>query len=148
MTGEENWTNFFARNANDDTSRTANENLALKPYGCGPGSAQAYAWNTVASADDKYARWNTSVTGTSTDGTDDYRHEINGQGYITEIDPYNPTSVIKKRTPRWAARNAASISKVAVASWATMQYCRSSACCAASANTARAAKASGPATSR
>ena len=98
LTGEENWTSFFARNAGDNTLRTADENVALTRYGRNPGNAQTYSWNTVASADDKYARWNTSVTGVSLDGTDDYRHEINGQGYVTEIDPYNPTSVIKKRT--------------------------------------------------
>lgn len=98
LTGEENWVNFFARNAGDNSLRTAHENFALSRYGRAPGAAHTYAWNTVASAEDKYARWNTSVTGTSSDGTDDYRHEINAQGYITEIDPYNPTSVIKKRT--------------------------------------------------
>ncbi|MDZ7590652.1 MAG: DUF839 domain-containing protein [Rubrivivax sp.] len=98
LTGEENWTNFFARNAGDGALRTANENFALTRYGRNPGAGHAYSWNTVASADDKYARWNTSVTGTTADGSDDYRHEINGQGYVTEIDCYNPTSVVKKRT--------------------------------------------------
>ena len=96
LTGEENWTNFFARNAGDDSLRSANENAALTRYGRNPGAAHAYAWNTVPSAEDKYARWNTSVTG-ATDPYD-YRNEINGQGYLTEIDPYNPNSTIKKRT--------------------------------------------------
>ncbi|MYI01526.1 MAG: DUF839 domain-containing protein, partial [Gammaproteobacteria bacterium] len=36
--------------------------------------------------------------GDSSDGSDDYRHEINGQGYMTEIDPYDPDSVVRKRT--------------------------------------------------
>jgi uncharacterized protein len=102
LTGEENWVNFFFRAAGDQALRSAHENVALARYGRNvtgtTAAAHAYGWNTVTSSADQYARWNTSVTGTSTDGTDDYRNEINGQGYITEIDPYNPTSVIKKRT--------------------------------------------------
>jgi uncharacterized protein len=101
LTGEENWTGYFARNAGDQALRTANANVALARYGrsvtATAAAASRYGWET-AGADDKYARWNTSVTGVSTDGSDDYRHEINGQGFMTEIDPYNATSVIKKRT--------------------------------------------------
>ena len=96
LTGEENWTNFFARNAGDDTLRTAQENLALTRFGRPANRAHVYRWDTVTPTADKYARWNTSVSGAT--AADDYRNEINGQGYITEIDPYNPTSVIKKRT--------------------------------------------------
>ena len=102
LTGEENWASFFARNAGDNLLRTANENVAFARYGKSvtttAGSSQAYAWNTVASGEDKYVRWNTSVTGVSTDGTDDYRNEFNGQGWVTEIDPYSATSVVRKRT--------------------------------------------------
>jgi uncharacterized protein len=98
LTGEENWTYFFARNPGDDALRSDAENIALRRYGRPPGTRQAYGWNTVRSADDRYARWNTSVTGSSADGRDDYRHEINGQGWITEIDPYEPDSVVRKRT--------------------------------------------------
>lgn len=96
LTGEENWANFFYRASGDAAARTTQENLALSRYGRGPGSAHAYAWNTVPGGADAYARWDTSVTGAT--AAEDYRHEINGQGYVTEIDPYNPTSVVKKRT--------------------------------------------------
>ncbi len=101
LTGEENWVGYFFRAANDIALRTANANTALARYGrsvtATAAAASRYGWET-AGADDKYARWNTSVTGASTDGSDDYRNEINGQGYTTEIDPYSSTSVIKKRT--------------------------------------------------
>lgn len=101
LTGEENWTGYFARNAGDQALRTANANTALARYGRNvtaiAAASSRYGWET-AGADDKYARWNTSVTGVSTDGSDDYRHEINGQGFMTEIDPYSATSVIKKRS--------------------------------------------------
>jgi secreted PhoX family phosphatase len=101
LTGEENWTGYFARNAGDQALRTANANVALARYGRNvtalAAAASRYGWET-SGADDKYARWNTSFTGVSTDGSDDYRHEINGQGFMTEIDPYSATSVIKKRS--------------------------------------------------
>ena len=101
LTGEENWVGYFFRAANDIALRTANANTALARYGrsvtATAAAASRYGWET-AGADDKYACWNTSVTGASTDGSDDYRNEINGQGYTTEIDPYSSTSVIKKRT--------------------------------------------------
>jgi uncharacterized protein len=101
LTGEENWVGYFFRAANDIALRTANANTALARYGrsvtATAAAASRYGWET-AGADDKYTRWNTSVTGVSADGSDDYRNEINGQGYTTEIDPYSATSVIKKRT--------------------------------------------------
>ena len=96
LTGEENWAGYFFRAAGDPALRSAKANVALTRYGRSAGASR-YGWET-AGADDKYARWNTSVTGASTDGSDDYRHEINGQGYLTEIDPYNATSVVKKRS--------------------------------------------------
>lgn len=98
LTGEENWAAFFARGADDGDKRSAAENYALERYGRPAGAAHAYAWNTVPGGDDHYRRWDTSVTGTSADGRDDYRHEIHGQGWITEIDPYDPQSVVCKRT--------------------------------------------------
>lgn len=101
LTGEENWTGYFHRAANDQALRTAKANTALARYGrnvtAGAAATSRYGWET-SGADDKYARWDISQTGASADGSDDYRHEINGQGFLTEIDPYNATSVIKKRS--------------------------------------------------
>jgi secreted PhoX family phosphatase len=101
LTGEENWAGYYFRAANDIAQRSAKANVALARYGrsvtATAAAASRYGWETSGAAD-LYARWNTSVTGTSIDGSDDYRHEINGQGYMTEIDPYSATSVVKKRT--------------------------------------------------
>ena len=98
LTGEENWALFFARDAEDAERRSEAENYALARYGRPAGALQEYLWNTVPEGLDRHSRWNTSVTGVSPDGRDDYRHEIHGQGYVTEIDPYDPGSVIRKRT--------------------------------------------------
>ncbi len=101
LTGEENWVGYYFRAAGDPALRGAKGNTALVRYGSNAtattASASRYGWETAGVAD-LYARWNTSVTGTSTDGSDDYRHEVNLQGYMTEIDPYLATSVVKKRT--------------------------------------------------
>lgn len=110
LTGEENWVGYYFRAAGDQALRTAKANVALSRYGLNAtataAAASRYGWET-SGADDKYARWNTSVTGAT--AADDYRHEVNGQGYMTEIDPYSATSVVKKRTAlgRFAHENAA-----------------------------------------
>ena len=111
LTGEENWAGYFTRGAADNAARTgidAKGVASLNRYGRAQGAASRHGWET-AGTDDKYARFNISKTGTSTDGTDDYRHELNGMGYIVEIDPYSSTSTIKKRTAlgRFAHESAA-----------------------------------------
>ncbi|XVJ70386.1 MAG: PhoX family phosphatase [Rhizobacter sp.] len=100
LTGEENWAGYFTRSATDNAARTgvdAKGVASLNRYGRAQGAASRHGWETTG-ADDKYVRWNISKIGTSVDGTDDYRHELNGQGYIVEIDPYDATQAIKKRT--------------------------------------------------
>lgn len=98
LTGEENWADFFARDSGDAKRRSEAENYALMRYGRPAGALQAYQWNTAVGGSDRHSRWDASVTSNSSDGRDDYRHEINGQGYMTEIDPYDAESVIEKRT--------------------------------------------------
>ncbi|MFP5445116.1 MAG: PhoX family protein, partial [Betaproteobacteria bacterium] len=70
---------------------------ALKRYGRNQGAASRHGWESGGAAD-QYQRWNNSKTGTSVDGSDDYRNEMNGMGYIVEIDAYDKTRMAKKRT--------------------------------------------------
>ncbi|RZJ14607.1 MAG: PhoX family phosphatase [Acidovorax sp.] len=98
LTGEENWFGYFTRGAADDAARGNDKSVtSLKRYGRNQGAASRHGWET-GGADDKYQRWNNSKTGTSVDGTDDYRNEMNGMGYIVEIDAYDKTRMAKKRT--------------------------------------------------
>ncbi len=117
ITCEENWIGYFTRVSTDDTARggsTAKSVVSLKRYGLSAGAASRYGWETGGSAD-LYARWNASQSGTSTDGTDDYRNIANTFGWNVEIDPYAPTSTPKKRTTmgRFAHEAAAYLTPVA-----------------------------------
>ena len=109
LTGEENWSGYFFRDAADDTVRggaTAKTVVALRRYGRNAGSASRHGWETGGS-EDKYVRWNISQgTGAA---SSDYRNEINGQGYIVEIDAYDKTKAARKRTAlgRFAHESAA-----------------------------------------
>ncbi len=100
LTGEENWAGYFTRAATDDARRgsaTAKSVVSLLRYGRAQGAASRHGWETAGTAD-KYARWIISQTGDSTEGTDDYRNELNTFGYMVEIDPYDKTVAIRKRT--------------------------------------------------
>ena len=97
LSGEENWAGYFTRGAADDSARADKSVIALIRYGRAQGAASRHGWET-SGADDKYARWNISRSGASADGSDDYRNELNGQGYITEVDPYDATAPVKKRS--------------------------------------------------
>ncbi|MBK7005589.1 MAG: PhoX family phosphatase [Burkholderiales bacterium] len=97
VTGEENWAGYFTRSATDDTARADKSVTSLKRYGRSQGAASRHGWET-GGTEDKYARWDISKTGTSADGSDDYRNELNTMGYIVEMDPYNKTRSAKKRT--------------------------------------------------
>ena len=109
LTGEENWAGYFTRSASDDAARGNDKSVtALKRYGRSQGAASRHGWES-GGADDKYARWNISRLGASSDGSDDYRNEINTMGYIVEVDPYDKTRTAKKRSAlgRFAHESAA-----------------------------------------
>ena len=109
LTGEENWAGYFTRSVTDDAARggaTARSVVSLNRYGRAQGAASRHGWETAGSAD-QYARWNVGQTGAS--ATDDYRNELNTFGYIVEVDPYDKTQAIRKRTAlgRFAHESAA-----------------------------------------
>jgi secreted PhoX family phosphatase len=109
VSGEENWSGYFTRSATDDAARGNDKSVAaLKRYGRSQGAASRHGWES-GGADDKYARWNNSKLGASLDGSDDYRNEMNGMGYIVEADPYNKSKNLRKRTAlgRYAHESAA-----------------------------------------
>lgn len=97
LTGEENWAGYFTRSATDDAARADRSVASLIRYGRSQGAASRHGWDT-SGTDDKYARWNISKIGASADGSDDYRNELNTFGYIVEIDPYDKSVAVKKRT--------------------------------------------------
>lgn len=109
VSGEENWSGYFTRGAADDAARGNDKSVAaLKRCGRSQGAASRHGWES-GGADDKYARWNISRLGASLDGSDDYRNEMNGMGYIVEADPYNKSRNLRKRTAlgRYAHESAA-----------------------------------------
>ncbi|MGW8390296.1 PhoX family protein [Pseudoduganella sp. HUAS MS19] len=109
VSGEENWSGYFTRGAADDAARGNDKSVAaLKRYGRSQGAASRHGWET-GGLDDKYQRWNNSRLGASVDGSDDYRNEMNGMGYIVEADPYNKSKPLRKRTAlgRYAHESAA-----------------------------------------
>jgi len=97
LSGEENWAGYFTRSATDNAARNDKSVVSLNRYGMSQGAASRHGWET-GGLDDKYQRWNISKTGTSPDGVDDYRNELNGEGYIVEMDAYDKTRPLKKRT--------------------------------------------------
>jgi len=97
LSGEENWSGYFTRAATDDAARGDKSVVSLKRYGRDQGAASRHGWET-GGTEDKYQRWNISKKGASIDGSDDYRNEMNGMGYIVEMDAYDKTKSIKKRT--------------------------------------------------
>lgn len=109
LTGEENWFGYFTRDAADNAARGNDKSVtALNRYGRAQGAASRHGWESAGDAD-RYARWNVSKTGASADGSDDYRNEMNGMGYIVEMDPYDKAKAVKKRTAlgRFAHESAA-----------------------------------------
>jgi len=98
LTGEENWAGYFTRVATDDAARggaSANSVISLNRYGRAQGASSRHGWET-SGTDDKYARWNISQTAADAGG--DYRNELNSFGYMVEIDPYDKTVAMRKRT--------------------------------------------------
>lgn len=106
LTGEENWSGYFTRDINDDLARNDKSVVSLKRYGRNAGASSRHAWETAGVAD-IYQRWNIGVVGSN--ARTDYRNELNTFGYIVEMDAYDKTKKLKKRTAlgRFAHESAA-----------------------------------------
>lgn len=99
LTAEENFIGYFVRNSTDDSSRSANEVVALNRYGLKQGAKSRYQWETATGSleqQDMYDRWNASVVGAS--AYVDYRNIPNTFGWIVEIDPFDSRQDPVKRT--------------------------------------------------
>ncbi|MDO9452116.1 MAG: PhoX family phosphatase [Stagnimonas sp.] len=101
LTCEENWAGYFFRGKADQTRRDDIERYGIRTINAAGAAVdsvgfQGHNWDTADGNEEEFKRFDCTATGA--DGSADYRNVPNNFGYIVEVDPFNPASVIKKRT--------------------------------------------------
>lgn len=110
LTTEENFLGVFGRGA-DASKISSKEDYARRRYGAKENfPSWGYLWHSPDASekfDGEFARWDMTATGKH--AGEDYRNAFNTFGYITEIDPFNPSAAPVKRTSlgRFAHENCA-----------------------------------------
>ena len=87
---EENWARYF-RNGDPEASLPREQTR----YGVSREMSR-YGWERAQGQGDDYVRFDVSRLGNSPQ--EDYRNEVNGFGWVVEVDPFNPNDTPKKRT--------------------------------------------------
>lgn len=98
---EENWAGYFFRNRSDQERRDTVERYGIRTINAAGTAVDAVGfqglnWDTADGNEEEFKRFDCTASGA--DGTADYRNVPNTFGYNVEIDPFNTTSAIKKRT--------------------------------------------------
>lgn len=88
LAAEENWAGYFINHAEQPREQSR--------YGVSKENTSRYAWEMADSGDDAFVRFD--VTPKAASATEDYRNEVNGFGWMVEIDPFNPEARPVKRT--------------------------------------------------
>ncbi|KDE38850.1 putative phosphatase [Nitrincola lacisaponensis] len=88
LAAEENWAGYFINHAEQPREQSR--------YGVAKEGSGRYGWELADSGDDRFVRFD--VTPKAGSATEDYRNEVNGFGWMVEIDPFNPDARPVKRT--------------------------------------------------
>lgn len=88
LAAEENWSGYFVNHAEQPREQSR--------YGVTKEGAGRYGWELADTGADEFIRFNVTPAGAS--ATEDYRNEVNGFGWVVEIDPFNPDVTPVKRT--------------------------------------------------